>query len=107
MELNEGSILEDILEKPKRRRRLLPWWIKVFVWVFILTGAVIPIVVLMGIFGQEVKLSIFSLQTNHPTSATGIIISMLFLLKGIVAFGLWMEKDWAISLAIADAVINI
>ena len=31
----------------------------------------------------------------------------LFMLKGFAAFSLWMEKDLAINLAIADAILGI
>lgn len=37
----------------------------------------------------------------------GILLSLGFLLKGIVAYSLWFEKDWAINLAMVDAVAGI
>ena len=37
----------------------------------------------------------------------GIIVTVLFIIKGITAFGLLKEKDWAIKIGIADAIVGI
>jgi len=47
------------------------------------------------------------LATNEFLSVVGITIASIFLLKGIVSYGLLMEKDWAIKLGILDASLGI
>jgi uncharacterized membrane protein (DUF2068 family) len=52
-------------------------------------------------------LALYGLGSNEPFSITGILIILLFLFKGIVAFGLWTQKDWAVNFGLADAIIGI
>lgn len=105
----EKNILdEQQFESSKLRRRdLLPMWIKIFTWIFLIFGAIVPIILILGIIGMSANLSLYGLETMQPLSLTGIIITILFALKGVVAFGLWTEKEWAVTLAIIDAVIGI
>jgi ABC-type antimicrobial peptide transport system permease subunit len=90
-----------------RRRNLLPWWIKIFTWVFLIFATVVPIGVIVALFGVKFEISLLGLQTNQPLSVTGLILIALFAFKGLVAFGLWWEKPWAINLAKWDAGISI
>ena len=90
-----------------RRRKLLPWWIKVFTWLFLIFGGIVPIASIVGLFGVKFQLSIYGFETNDPLSLTGISLLLLFVFKGIVAFGLWTEKNWAILLGQVDAVLGI
>jgi hypothetical protein len=98
MEDNQSEILTEIVQKlaTVKRRTLLPWWIKFFIWVFIIFGSFVPIGIVSGLLGINFHLSLYGLETNEPLSAIGIIISLLFLFKGITAYVLWTEKDWAI-----------
>lgn len=108
MEQQEQLLLESLLEENQvKRRSLLPMWMKVFIWIFIITGAIAPICLLAGLFGARAQLALYGLETTDLLSTTGLVISLLFLYKGIVAYGLWTEKDWAINLGIADAVMGI
>jgi len=103
-----NEILDDQLQNSLgRRRALLPVWIKVFVWIFLILGAIVPFVFLLGVFGGTAELSLYGLETNQPFSLVGIVITLLFLIKGVVAFGLWTEKTWAVKLAILDGFIGI
>ncbi len=105
----QSTILDQDLSfnNPVRRRSLLPWWMKVFSWLFMATGILVPCVVVAGMFGFEPQLSLYGFETSDPFSTTGILISLGFLLKGIVGYGLFFEKDWAITLGMIDAVIGI
>ncbi|GGK58638.1 hypothetical protein ACD591_16165 [Rufibacter glacialis] len=90
-----------------RRRDLLPWWMKAFIWFFLLAGGILPIGLVMGLLGYSFSLSLYGFETNNPFSPTGIFLMVLFLLKAITAFGLWTEKNWAIKVGILDAVIGL
>lgn len=106
--MEENEILDSQFADVKpRRRRLLPWWIKVFIWFFLLAGAFVPIGIIVGFLHYNVHLSLFGLDTNEPFSVVGLILLLIFSFKGVSAFGLWFEKDWAISVAQIDAVLSI
>ena len=109
MQENQTDLLtESVLQiSTKKRRELLPWWIKVFMWIFLIFGALIPFVVLIGIFGYSGQLSLYGLETNEPLSIIGISVTTIFLIKGITAYGLLKEKHWAIKLGIADSILGI
>ena len=90
-----------------RRRALLPWWIKVFVWIFMLFGILVPPVIVMGIMGYHFELALYGIETTDPHSLAGLAVTLIFMIKGAVAFGLWTEQDWAVDLGIVDASIGI
>lgn len=89
-----------------RRRSLLSGWIKFFTWIFLFFGVMAPIGLILGIF-MDFPLSLYGLDTSQVYSLTGLGVVALFLIKGLTAYGLWWEKDWAVTLAIGDAVIGI
>jgi len=100
-------MIEQNSTKNKRRRDLIPLWIKIFVWFFMFAGIIVPIVFIRGALGFSASLSIYGLETSFPLSIIGIIISSIFLFKGVIAFGLWLEKDWAPNLSLIDAILGI
>lgn len=102
----QTDILDDIQTAPGARRKLLPWWIKIFIWIFIIFGVFSPIGLVFGIFGFQFNQALYGLETNDPFSATGLVILTIFTLKGIVAYGLWFEKRWAVQLGIGDAILG-
>ncbi len=105
----ENQILDEapFVNPNLRRRDLLPIWVKVFVWIFLLFGAVIPVALFFGITGGYFELSLYGLETGKPLSLIGMTITLLFVFKAVVAFGLWTEKKWAVKMAIVDAIIGI
>jgi hypothetical protein len=107
--MEDPQILDANIEQRSlpRRRSLLPTWIKVFCWIFLIWSAFVPIGVISAIIGYQFQISIFGLSTNDPTTALGIALMAVFALKGVAALGLWTEKEWAITVAQADAVIGI
>jgi hypothetical protein len=104
----QDLITEDLLnENLLKRAALIPTWIKVFSWIFLVLGAIAPLAFIAGLLGFTFKTSLYGLESNAPTSVLGICLIILFLVKGITAFGLLKEKDWAIKLGIADASTGI
>ena len=104
----QEDILTDVVQELSvvKRKNLLPWWIKVFMWIFLVFGVFAPIGFVLGIMGYHYQLSLYGLDTSDPMSTTGICILLLFLLKGLTSYGLLREEDWAIKLGLLDAVIG-
>jgi hypothetical protein len=107
MKVKKEVLHREIINVTNRRRALLPWWIKSFIWVFLIFGAIAPFALIFGIMGSNFQVALYGLQTNHPLSLKGLFLITLFLFKGVVAYGLWTEKNWAIYLGIIDAAIGI
>lgn len=97
----------DLINNLKQRRKLLPWWIKVCIWIFLVFTAIIPIAIILGALGYKFQISLYGLETNNPISIIGFILMALFLFKGIVSYGLWTSKDWAILLGLIDAILGL
>ena len=98
---------EFISNQRLRRNELLPTWIKVFMWIFLIGGFVAPIGIIMGIMGQTMLLGLYGIETMLPLSFIGLIVIGLFCLKGVVSFGMLKEQSWAINFAIGDALLGI
>jgi uncharacterized membrane protein len=107
--VNDPNLLDDFLDTSldKRRRALLPWWMKICVWIFIVAGLFSLPVFVLGITKYNYEISLYGLVSNDPLSLISFFITLLFLYKGVVGYSLWMEKDWAVILAIIDALIGI
>lgn len=101
------SQFETFEKKDIIRRTLLPIWVKIFCWIFMI-GAVAGIICLIGgVMGYNPSLSMYGFETNEPLTPIGFFIIALFLYKGFVAYSLWFEKDNAINLGKIDALIGI
>jgi len=107
--MEQEQLVLESLEKEIliQRRKLLPIWIRIFIWIFIVFGALGLLGFISALFSARFEASFYGLQTNDPSSAVGLFICFLFVFKGIVAAGLWTEKDWAVDLGIADAILGI
>ena len=66
----------DNLEIKHQRRKLLPIWIKVFIWIFFFFGAIGLLMLLLIPFTNTMDLSLYGLTTNNPKSLIGILISL-------------------------------
>lgn len=107
MEEKESIFGADFAVPVSRRKNLLPWWIKVFAWIFLVMSLFVPVVTIFPLVGANAELALYGLNTNGPASLTGLLLIALFLLKGITAFGLLTEQKWAVILGIIDAITGI
>jgi hypothetical protein len=107
--MEQSQILDADLSgaAKKRRRQLLPWWMKVFSWIFMVFGGLAVLGFLLGLLGITFQLQLYGLETNEPVSLLGLGLTAIFLIKGAAAFGLWMEKDWAINVGMLDAILGL
>lgn len=108
MQENQEHVLDSGFSNSKTRRRaLLPWWIKFFVWIFIILGSIVPFGLVYGLLNLPFQISLYGLTAYQPFSTLGLGLAALLILKGITAYGLWFEQAWATDLAIIDAVLGI
>ncbi|GGG52437.1 hypothetical protein [Bizionia arctica] len=109
--MKENNVTENSFEEfeniKKRRRKLLPWWIKIFCWIFMLFGLLSLVCLILGFTNIKPDLAFYGFETNEPFSLNGLIVISIGLLKGVTAFALWFEKDFAIKIGKADAIIGI
>lgn len=105
----ESMLDDEIFQTPKlRRRKLLPWWIKVFCWVFMVFGGLVLLGMIPNlIWGFSYNLALYGMSAHSVKTPIGLLIDALFVFKAIAAIGLWTEKDWAIKIAKADSIIGI
>jgi Trk-type K+ transport system membrane component len=104
------NILDDInLETPKtnRRRSLVPVWMKIFIWIFMIMGGIAIPISILGIAGYNFDIALYGYTVHSETSWMGVLLALLFLYKGIVSFALWFEWQSAVNLGIIDAVAGI
>jgi hypothetical protein len=109
MEDNAEDLLTEIVQQLSavKRKSLLLWWIKVFMWIFLAFGVFAPFGLIFAFFGFSFQLSLYGLDTQTPLSYIGICIILIFLFKGITSYGLLTEADWAIKICIVDAILGI
>ncbi len=109
MDQNTPNPADADFDQPKlsRRRKLLPWWVIGFTWIFMIFAALMPFAIIFGILHFNFQMALLGLATDEPFSLMGVLIMALFLFKGIVAIGLWIEKRWAAGLAKIDAIISM
>lgn len=109
LENNGQDILTDVIQQlgSVKRKSLLPWWIKVFMWFFMITAVITLVGCVMASFGYNYEMSLYGLTTYDAFSLVGILITLLFTFKGVAAFGLFRETDWAIKIAMIDALVGI
>lgn len=89
------------------RRELLPFWIKVFIWIFIIGAVVIVGVVIAAIWSNYIPVSLYGLRTEYIDTDIGLFLAFIFLLKGVVSIALWRNWSKAIDLALFDAILGI
>ena len=89
------------------RRALLPKWIMVFCWIFMIMGGLLPALLLGRAFGLRSQLDLYGLSTYDAFTPLGIFLAVLFLIKFVTAFGLWTKKAWAVDMGLADAILGI
>jgi hypothetical protein len=98
----------DHFDKPEIiRRKLLPWWIKTFCWIFMLLGVCAIGALIGSLFTPNIDLSIYGFSSNNAYSGTGVFIITIAAFKGFTAYSLWFEKPNAITIAKIDAISGI
>ncbi|MCC9064338.1 hypothetical protein [Flavobacterium piscisymbiosum] len=101
------SHFDEFDKAPVIRRKLLPWWIKIFCWFFMILTVCAVGALIMNIFIPTVNIAIYGFSSNTAFSGTGMFIIAIMLLKGFAAYSLWFEKPNAISIGKIDAICGV
>ena len=90
------------------RKALVPTWIKVFGWIFVVMGGLMPIMVIFSIATDTpISLALFGLRYNGPgLNGWALFLAGLYMFLAITAFGLLFEKDWGLDACIANGIIG-
>ncbi|MCB0739369.1 MAG: hypothetical protein KDC92_17815, partial [Bacteroidetes bacterium] len=98
--LDEELIITNAID----RRTLLPFWMKIFCWLFMA----------LGVYGAYSL--VMNLWFGPPSPKDDIIyvvfiarvgLNALAIYKGFIGFGLWFRKPWAPNLGIIDALLSM
>lgn len=103
MNTQQDFLTQEIALLP-RRRTLLPVWIKIFIWLFMIFGAIAPLPLILGVVSA--KLAIFGFESHDQYSPEGLLVMVIFVYNGIVAYKLWTEQRNAVELALYAAYLN-
>lgn len=99
--------MNDFEITPIKRRSLLPWWIKGFCWLFIVTAFIAVLRMILLLFDINTEFEFYGLNAKDNIPINGIIVFIVFILHGFTAYSLWFEKDYAIKIGIVNALIGI
>jgi hypothetical protein len=90
------------------RTNLLPWWIRYCNWLFILGIITVPIAFIQSLLGYDtLQLGLYGFSVRDAFSPAGLILACVVLFNAFTAYALLTENDWAIDIAIVDALIGI
>jgi hypothetical protein len=89
------------------RRKLLPWWIKIFCWLFMILSLCAIGAVITNLFMPNVNVSLYGFSSDTAFSGIGMFIIITMLIKGFAAYSLWFEKDNAILIGKIDAIYGV
>lgn len=108
-----SDALQDLLSEsdlsyiPVRRKVLLPWWMKAFMWIFLVFGVGAVFSIIAGILGYSFTIALYGISTSDPFSLAGLCLSVIYIQKAVTAWGMLLEKSWAMQSALIDAILGI
>lgn len=102
---NSFDEFEDI--NTVKRREMLPWWIKLFSWVFMVLAVIACLTPIQLLFGHVPNLSFYGFDSAKFFPYSLLVIYLIFILNGLIGYMLWFEKDKAIEWGKICAVFGI
>lgn len=90
----------------KKRKEILPRWIRFFAWLHLLSFTAIPVFII-GLFG-EASLQAFGMgYSGSSFQIKAIWLTILCTMAGLTAVGILWGKDWAIKLGLPYAILAL
>jgi hypothetical protein len=86
-----------------QRRKLVPLWIKIFGWIFIVMGVAVPVLaVVIPLLKQPASYEMFGLRHHgSPFDPMALFISAIILSLAASAYGLLFGKPWGVNACLA------
>jgi len=93
----------------KRRKDLIPLWIKIFGWFFIVLGALATLGYCASLmFGFEASYEIFGFSySGNAYSLMPAFLVLAISVNGASAFGLLFHKDWGLNACLVMGYIGL
>ncbi len=105
---------ENIIDAPEKidlkkfRLKLIPVWIKIFCWIFLIFGAMTPIILVAPlVYNEPMDLEVLGFKANSPYETDGVIIVVFFILCGITSYGLLWAKNWGPQVGFIVGLIGL
>lgn len=91
------------------RKALLPLWIQVFCWLFLIAGACVPLVLLFGgLYPKPMHFALFGWSHDgSPYDALPLAILVYLAASGATAYGLLWGKSWGWDAGIVVGLIGV
>lgn len=91
---------------PKKRKEILPRWVRFFAWLHLLSFAAVPIFII-GIVG-EASLQAYGMgYSGSSLQLKAIWITLLCTMAGMTTVGILWGKDWALKIGLPYAVLAL
>lgn len=101
------SHFDEFDKTPIIRRKLSPWWIKTFCWIFMILAVCALSSLIVNLIVPIVHISLYGFSSDIAFSAIGLFIISIMVFKGFAAYSLWFEKPNAISIGKIDAICGV
>jgi uncharacterized membrane protein len=94
---------------PITRKRLVPLWIKIFGWIFMLMGVAVPIIAIAAtVMGEPASYEIFGLQyRGTPFHPMALLISTIIWSLAVSAYGLLFGKSWGLQACLVTGYMGV
>jgi hypothetical protein len=91
------------------RKSLLPKWVRFFCWIFLVAGALTPIMPIVGVFSAiQARFSLFGWEHyGSPLDLYSLLVAAYFVLSGIAAFGLLWGKPWGWAAGMTVGILGL
>ena len=101
----------DSTEARDVRWELLPWWVKLFSWMFLAFGGLALVVLAFGwAVDREMEFAVFGLEASGlPYDAVPLLVAVLLIAHGVAAYGLLWARSWGVigGLMCASAAVSV
>lgn len=93
----------------EERKRLVPTWIKVFGWLFIIMGASLPVLPIMTMsLDVPASYTLFGLSfVGSPFHPMALLIQALILSLAVSAYGLLFGRSWGLKACLATGYLGV
>lgn len=81
-----------------RRRKLLPWWMRFFSWLFMIMGGIAVLSIISLLSDEFPELTLYGFNGKSGLIEF-VVVFPIFILNGLTGFYLYYEKDEAMMLA--------